>query len=54
MQLFLYFSAGLAPLVVQELEITVEESLTVKEVNSFIYLFFFKLNSTGEVKNKVF
>ncbi|KTF71583.1 hypothetical protein cypCar_00044112 [Cyprinus carpio] len=30
-QLFLYFSVGLAPSVVQELEIIVEESLTVKE-----------------------
>ncbi|XP_067315155.1 ubiquitin carboxyl-terminal hydrolase 40 [Pseudorasbora parva] len=30
-QLFLYFSIGLAPLVGQELEIIVEESLTVKE-----------------------
>ncbi|CAM4621152.1 unnamed protein product [Leuciscus chuanchicus] len=30
-QLFLYFSVGLAPLVGQELEIIVEESLTVKE-----------------------
>uniref|UniRef100_A0A671K8T7 Ubiquitin carboxyl-terminal hydrolase 40-like n=1 Tax=Sinocyclocheilus anshuiensis TaxID=1608454 RepID=A0A671K8T7_9TELE len=31
MQLFLYFSVGLAPSVGQELEIIVEESLTVKE-----------------------
>lgn len=35
MQLFLYFSVGLTPLVGQELEIIVEESLTVKEVNLF-------------------
>lgn len=34
MQLFLYFSVGLAPSVGQELEIIVEESLTIKEVNS--------------------
>uniref|UniRef100_A0A8C1H922 Ubiquitin specific peptidase 40 n=1 Tax=Cyprinus carpio carpio TaxID=630221 RepID=A0A8C1H922_CYPCA len=37
MQLFLYFSVGLAPSVVQELEIIVEESLTVKE-RMFLYL----------------
>lgn len=34
MQLFLYFSVSLAPSVGQELEIIVEESTTVKEVNS--------------------
>lgn len=34
-QLFLYFSIGLAPSVGQELEIIVEESLTVKEVIFF-------------------
>uniref|UniRef100_A0A9J7ZMI7 Ubiquitin specific peptidase 40 n=1 Tax=Cyprinus carpio carpio TaxID=630221 RepID=A0A9J7ZMI7_CYPCA len=32
MQLFLYFSVGLAPSVGQELEIIVEESLTIKEL----------------------
>uniref|UniRef100_A0A8C2BJQ0 Ubiquitin specific peptidase 40 n=1 Tax=Cyprinus carpio TaxID=7962 RepID=A0A8C2BJQ0_CYPCA len=37
MQLFLYFSVGLAPSVFQELEIIVEESLTVKE-RMFLYL----------------
>uniref|UniRef100_A0A8C2K4G4 Ubiquitin specific peptidase 40 n=1 Tax=Cyprinus carpio TaxID=7962 RepID=A0A8C2K4G4_CYPCA len=43
-QLFLYFSVGLVPSVVQELEIIVEESLTVKELCSekmlhmFLYL----------------
>lgn len=38
MQLFLYFSVGLVPSVVQELEIIVEESLTVKEVNSLDFI----------------
>ncbi len=38
MQLFLYFSVGLAPSVSQELEIIVEESLTVKEVNSLDFI----------------
>lgn len=39
-QLFLYFSIGLAPSVGQELEIIVEESLTVKEVNCFFIFYF--------------
>ncbi len=38
MQLFLYFGVGLAPSVGQELEIIVEESLTVKEVNSLDFI----------------
>lgn len=37
-QLFLYFNVGLAPSDGQELEVIVEESLTVTEVSSLVVL----------------